>query len=295
LASFLSVFPDAHLFCLWRSTDALLVAAPSGRALSLARLHSPALRRDLARARLEAPEQIAAFYVASGPALREMAAGGALNTDDRPFVEYRAPRDMIEVGRSYGSHHPGITRLLTLPVVPPVEGPLAGWPREVVLEWRARQRLSSPDRENAAAALAELRDAGLPALAARLAPGAGADPVKAARASLDVAGAMVAARSLLATATGASRLEPLLVLGVAEFGAAHEDAALAAFAEAQAVAPADPRAYALEARVRLARGDTDGARRALERGTAHAPGDSTLARGLRVLAGSRPPRPGDSP
>ena len=298
LASFLSVFPDAHLFCLWRSTDALLVAAPPGRALSLARLHSPALRRDLARARLEAPEQIAAFYVASGPALRAMAAGGTLNTDDRPFVEYRAPRDMIEVGRTYGSHHPGITRLLTLPVVPPVAGPLAGWPREVVLEWRARQRLSSPDRENAAAALTELRDAGLPALAARLAPGAGADPLTAARASLasgDVAGASAAARSLLATAIGASRLEPLLVLGVAEFGAAHEDAALAALEEAQAVAPGDPRAYALESRVRLARGDTDGARRALERGSAHAPGDSTLARGLRMLAGGRLPRPGDSP
>jgi hypothetical protein len=134
--------------------------------------------------------------------------------------------------------------------------------------------------------------------ASRTRGAARADPLTAARASLasgDVAGPSAAARSLLSTASGASRLEPLLVLGVAEFGAAHEDAALAAFAEAQAVAPGDPRGYALESRVRLAHGDTDGARRALERGSAHAPGDSTLARGLRMLAGGRPPRPGVSP
>jgi hypothetical protein len=307
LASFLSVFPDAHLFCLWRSTDALLVAVPPGRALQLDRLRSPALHRDLARARLDAPEQIAAFYVASGAALRQMASGGTLNTDDRPFVEYRAPRDMIEVGRTYGSHHPGITRELTLPVEPPPGNPLAGWPRDAVLEWRARQRLSSPDREGAAAALAELRDAGADSLATRLASeratsggGLSGDPLDGARASLargDVAGASAAARALLATARGASRLEPLLVLGVAEFGAARETRALAAFAEAQAIAPADARAYTLEARVRLAGGDPAGARRALERGLARAPADSVLNGAWRALAGAGAPArvPGVSP
>ena len=300
LASFLSVFPDAHLFCLWRSTDALLVAAPPGRLLPLSRLHSPALGRDLARARLDAPEQIAAFYVASGQALRAMAAGGMLNTDDRPFVEYRAPRDMIEVGRTYGSHHPGITRLLTLPVVPPPGGPLDGWPREQVLEWRARQRLLSADRESAASALAELRDAGEGSLADRLAAGTDADPLAVARANLargDVAAAGAAARARLTSATGAARLEPLLVLGVAEFGAAHEAAALAAFAEAQSIAPADARAYALEARLRLAGGDRDGARRAIARGLARAPADSGLGGAWRVLTGGAPPpqHRGDSP
>ena len=305
LASYLSVFPDAHLFCLWRNTDALLVAAPAGRALALERLRSPALVRDLGRARLDAPEQIAAFYVASGARLQEMAAGGTLNTDDRPFVEYRAPRDMIEVGRTYGSHHPGITRQLALPVEPPPGNPIAGWPREAVLGWRARQRLASGGQAGAALVLAELRDAGFDALATRLASkeqafdGAAGDPLAEARsllASGDVAGASAAARALLAGAHGPARVEPLLLVGVAEFGAGHEAAALAAFAEAQAIAPRDARAYTYEARARLAGGDVDGARRVLARGLARSPEDSVLKRALQAIAGQAPPgRAGDSP
>jgi hypothetical protein len=84
-----------------------------------------------------------------------------------------------------------------------------------------------------------------------------------------VAGASAAARTRLASATGAARLEPLLVLGVAEFGAAHDAAALAAFAEAQSIA----------------------------RGLARAPADSGLGGAWRVLTGGAPPpqHPGDSP
>src|SRR6185503_5408893 len=175
--------------------------------------------------------------------------------------EYRAPRDMIEVGRTYGSHHPGITRQLTLPVEPPPGSPLSGWPRETMLAWRARQRLASANREDAGIVLAELRDAGFGALATRLASqpadggGATGDPLAAARARLasgDVAGAGAAARALLAGTRGPSRLEPLLLVGVTEFGAGNEAAALAAFADAQSISPSDARAYALEARVRLA-------------------------------------------
>ena len=306
LASYLSVFPDAHLFCLWRNTDALLVAAPAGRALALERLRSPALARDLGRARLDAPEQIDAFYVASGARLQEMAAGGTLNTDDRPFVEYRAPRDMIEVGRTYGSHHPGITRQLALPVDPPPGNPIAGWPREAVLGWRARQRLASGGQAGAALVLAELRDAGFDALATRLASrqpafdGAAGDPLAAARsllASGDVAAASAAARALLAGAHGPARVEPLLMVGVAEFGAGHEAAALAAFAEAQAIAPRDARAYTYEARARLAGGDVDGARRVLARGLARSPADSVLKRALQAVTRQAPPgrAGGDSP
>src|SRR4029077_20572419 len=130
---------------------------------------SPRLAFAYRRARLSSPEQLAAFYVASGPVLRAMAAGGELNTDDRPFVEYQAPRDMIEVGRGYSSHHPGVTAAFGLLVLPPPGNPMSGWPRETVVEARARRRLASADAAGAAGVLAEVSAAGLEPLATRLA------------------------------------------------------------------------------------------------------------------------------
>jgi spermidine synthase len=161
LASFVRVFPDAHLFCIWSSADALLIAAPPGKQLSLERLRAPEVRPQLAHARLLAPEQIAAFYVGSGAEVQALAAGGERNTDDRPYVEYRAPRDMIEIGRGHASRHPGITSRLGLPIVPPAGNPLATWPRESVLLWRARQRLTSADPQAALAVVTELGAAGV--------------------------------------------------------------------------------------------------------------------------------------
>ena len=293
LASFLEVFPDAHLFTLPGATDALLVAAPPGRTLSLARLQAPGIRFQLERARLTSPEQIAAFYVASGAALRELAAGGELNTDERPFVEYQAPRDMIEVGRAYGSHHPGVTNRFALTVVPPLGGPLAGWPREAVLEWRARRLLASADAHEAQAVMTELRLAGALPLAARLARESVravqvAEPLAEARsrlASSDFAGAGAVARQALAKATGADKLELLLVLGISEFVTQHHAQAIARFREAQAIAPGDARPYNYEARVLAVRRDVTGARRVIERGLTHVPGDSTLTLALKTLAG----------
>jgi spermidine synthase len=301
LASYLEVFPEAHLFCNWDSADAILVAAPASRGLTLERLRSPRLAFAYQRARLSSPEQLAAFYVASGPVLRAMAAGGELNTDDRPFVEYQAPRDMIEVGRGYSSHHPGVTAAFGLLVLPPPGNPMSGWPRETVVEARARRRLASADAAGAAGVLAEVSAAGLEPLATRLAgeralpaiPVASSDALAEARGRLargDADGAAAIARHALDGSTGLARLEPLLVLGIAEFGARRESAALASFQKAQAVAPHDPRAYQFEARIRLSSADEKGARAALARGLAHAPGDSLLSAALRALDRVTTPR-----
>lgn len=294
LASFLQVFPEAHLFCLWGSTDALLIAAPPGRMLSLDRLRDPSLAFTFARAGLRAPEQIAAFYVGSGDAMRAMAKGGELNTDERPFVEYQAPRDMIEVGRRYGSHHPGVVSRLGLSLVPPPAAPLQGWPLEVAVEWRARQRMESRDPEAAALVSEELRQGGFAALAGRLEaeraqprPGE-MDPLIEARALLargEAARAKTVAARALAGAAGPARLEPLIVLGIAEFAGGHPELALGHFSEAQSIAPRDPRAYNFEARVRITSGDAEGARRALARGLANIPGDSALVLARRALDG----------
>ena len=298
LASFLTVFPDAHLFCVWRGADALVVAAPGGRTLSLERLRSPRLSFEYGRAPLAAPEQLAGFYVASGAALRAMAAGAEPNSDERPFVEYQAPRDMIEVGRLYSSRHPAITSLFTLPVVPQAGSPLSSWPIDVVAEMRARQRLATADPTAAAAVFAELRAAGLSPIATKLAaeqPPAGGvsatqDPLVEARALLargDAEGAGAIARRVLAGAAGPARLEPLLLLGVALFGAERQAEALESFGRAERVAPTDRRAYSLESRARLAQGDSAGARRTLERGLSRVPGDSTLAAALHALGRTR--------
>ncbi len=169
LGAFLEVFPDAHLFCLWRSFDVLLVAAPPGRTLPLARLRGPSLRAELTIGRLGAAEEIAGFYVASGAALRSLVRGAERNTDDRPIVEYRAPRDLIEVGRGLASHHPEVLAELSRSVAPPPGGPLAGWPLETLIEWRARGRLAGADDAEAARVYDELRAAGGTATAESLA------------------------------------------------------------------------------------------------------------------------------
>jgi Flp pilus assembly protein TadD len=184
---------------------------------------------------------------------------------------------------------------------------LSGWPRDRVLAWRARQRLAGADPGETEAVLAELRDAGFAPLAAELSAansrearnvrdasdGGAAVALEPARSGLsgrDYSAAGAAARQALASATGAARLEPLLVLAVSEFAAGRPAGALARLQEAQAIAPTDVRAYKLEARVRLAAGDAAGARRAIEQGLAQVPGDTTLMLALRALekAGATP-------
>jgi hypothetical protein len=98
----------------------------------------------------------------------------------------------------------------------------------------------------------------------------------------DYTAAGAAARQALASATGAARLDPLLVLAVSEYAAQRPSEALACLHEAQALAPGDVRAYKLEAQVQLASGHGAAARRAIEQGLARAPGDSTLMLELRA-------------
>ena len=292
LASYLAVFPEAHLFTLPGDTDALLVAAPPGRALSLDRLRGPRIAFQLERARLTAPEQLAAFYAGSGERLRALAAGGELNTDERPFVEYQAPRDMVEVGRAYGSHHPDVTGGLALTVAPPDGHPFAAWPREAVLEWRARRRLAAADGGGSEAVYAELHASGAEGVIARLrAEGAASvrtNAVIEAQARLaarDHAGAIAIAREALAQARGADRTELLIVLGIASYATQQPAEALARFRDAQANDPRDPRPYNYEARIQAASQDLSGARATLARGLQHVPGDTTLTRALRALDG----------
>jgi len=160
LRSFLEVFPDAQVFCMWNSLDVLLIAAPSGRPLSLARLETPAAQEQVRLARLERALQVSDFYVGPASLLSSLVADAPLNTDDRPIVEYRAPRDVIEVGRDRAGDRPTVVSELPRTVGLPPGGPLANWPREAVLRERAESRLVGADDAAAARIFEELRDAG---------------------------------------------------------------------------------------------------------------------------------------
>src|SRR5437762_7649523 len=134
LRSFLEVFPQGQLFCVWRNVDLLLVATPPGRALDLSRLRSPAARRMLQRARIPEPAVIAAYWAAPLDSMRSRAGRGALNRDDRPVVEYRAPRDLVAVGRTSVAGHPGVVGRLPFAAAEPA-GPL--FSRWGAAEWYA--------------------------------------------------------------------------------------------------------------------------------------------------------------
>lgn len=96
LSGFLASFPKGQAFLGARGADLILVACDSTRSLSLARLSTPAARYELARGRLLGPEGVAGYWIGPLDSLRALAAGAPANTDDRPYVEYRAPRDLVE-------------------------------------------------------------------------------------------------------------------------------------------------------------------------------------------------------
>src|SRR5258707_14028398 len=97
-----------QLFCLWRAYDLLLVGAPPGREVALERFQGEAAKRQIEIGRLGSVFEFPAFYVGPGSLLAARVRDAERNTDDRPVVEYRAPRDLIEVGMTATSYSPAV-------------------------------------------------------------------------------------------------------------------------------------------------------------------------------------------
>ena len=110
LATFASVFPHVLLFRAGSTFDYLLIGSnegwPGTAAASALVDESPALRGGLARLQLQdssrdssrsaAPFDLLAGEFALGDqAFRRYAAGAALNTDDRPILEFSAPKHLF--------------------------------------------------------------------------------------------------------------------------------------------------------------------------------------------------------
>jgi spermidine synthase len=170
VASFRTVFPEADVFCVWGANDVVLIAAPAGRTLQLERLRSPQVQRQVLLARLDDAWQLAGFYAGRLASLPGNGRTAVLDTDDRPIVEYRAPRDLVR----YGGGSVDLAALIgprARAVAVPQDGALAGWPADTLLRVRAEARLAGADDDEANRVYLELRDAGALALARELAVG----------------------------------------------------------------------------------------------------------------------------
>jgi spermidine synthase len=167
LRSYLTVFPQGQLFCVWRNVDLLLVAAPPGRRLDLARLGTPAARRMLDRARIPDPAMLAAYWAGPLDSLRSRVGNGPLNRDDRPVVEYRAPQDLVAIGRTQLNGDPRVIGQLPFAATEPT-GPLfSAWTPDQWYGARARWLLEQGDSTRAAITVRAARDA-VPGQAAAL-------------------------------------------------------------------------------------------------------------------------------
>ena len=149
LRSYLSVFPEGQLFFITRNVDLLLVAAPANRRIDLARLRTPAARRELDRARIPDAAMLPAYWAAPLDSLRRVAGSGPVNRDDRPVVEYRAPRDLVVVGRAELGGHPGVKGSVPFEAAMPA-GPLfSDWSAAEWYGQRARWLLEQGDMARA--------------------------------------------------------------------------------------------------------------------------------------------------
>ena len=136
--------------------------------LALDRLRACRGQPVLARAGIKTPEAVAAYYSAPFSALRGFVADAALNRDDLPLVEYRAPRDLVTTGRSGATLRQVATEMIPFtPAMP--SGPLfADWTPDQWYEARTRAFTEDGEVYRAQATARAAGDAGLVTLAQRL-------------------------------------------------------------------------------------------------------------------------------
>ena len=260
--SFLDVFPQGQLFYIWRNVDLLLVAAPPGRTLDLARLRTPQARRILDRARIPDPSVLAAYWVSPLDSLQRVAGAAPPNRDDRPIVEYRAPRDLVAVGRTSLSGHPQVVGRIPFVAAEP-SGPL--FQQWTPAEWygaRVRWLLENGDSARAGMTIAAARDA-VPTEAATL-------------------------TALQATAARRARSLAAFEEGMGLMGRGLKAEARAAFDRAVAIDPENARAWVVLSERRRMDGELVGAEEAIvhaRRSTdIELRGDAEIMAGLLALA-----------
>jgi spermidine synthase len=322
LRSFLTVFPEGELFCVWDAVDILLIAAPDQARLSLARLSTPEAREQLRLARVTDPRDVAGFWGGRFDALAREGIGTApLNTDDRPIVEYRAPRDLVTVGGAAAARDPRVAAVVPVTTTRPAGSLFADWTDEDWYAGRVRMMVTHGETGRALKAVEGARAAGLDALADQIQADfeakdrrrrademlAEADRMRALgnredarrviqsavetdpthglawlrladqqRVAREFDAAMASIGRTAASVDTTVRTDAAMIGGMVEMDRGRALVAARSFAEAQRWRPNLGMAYALEARARVAAGDTSGAQDAVRRGLAIVPNESTL-------------------
>jgi len=275
LAGFTDAFPAAALF-LVNEGDLLLVGAdpalPTVDLGALAgRMAEPAVRDDLAEVEVRTPAGLATLYALGGPALARFVAEAPRHTDDRPRLEFSAPRylhaDTAAENRARiadtarGAEVPsGLAPLAALAASPP---PRARLERARMLE-RAGSHGWAMDlyRE----ALEEASRGGLGGDA-----GAYEGLV---RVALKSGRAIEAEAFLRGQAASAAPVSARIALGLLEHNRDRPAEALAALAAAAAADPHSVRALLLGAEVQEAAGNVDAAEALSRRALEISPGDA---------------------
>jgi len=268
LDGFLASFPRGHAFLGAGGQDLVLVACDSTRSLSLARLSTPAARRELARGGLLGPEGVAGYWIGPLDSLRVLAAGAPANTDDRPYVEYRAPRDLVERGRPAPGDALPLASRLPRGAWRDAGRLFANWGVPAAWHTARTRELARAGRWAAAeAAVADARAEGHGALADEL------------------------ARTVADERRG-QELPPLLRAARDAAAAGRRAEALAHLERATRVAPGNGRVWVLRAEQQRLDGDAEGSltsvARALEVGTPEEKADALICAGLVEMARRRP-------
>jgi len=99
LGTFQSVFPEVLVFVPPTKVDTILIGSRRPIRVDLAELDrrwaNPRMRAENARLGLDRPEHLLACFALGPEAVRRLAAGAPLNTDDNMWVEFQAPRNMV--------------------------------------------------------------------------------------------------------------------------------------------------------------------------------------------------------
>lgn len=230
--SFLEVFPKGELFYVWRNVDLLLVAMPEGHKLDLARLQTPQARKMLDRARIPDAELLAAYWAAPLESLRGIAGDAPFNRDDRPVVEYNAPKDLVAIGRSPSGASASVTSRIPFVATQPSGALFGDWTPARWYGARARWLAERGDTVRAAATVRAMR-AAVPAEAA-------------------------AVEAVLANATRRSRSQAAYDEGARLMSQGMKPEARVAFERAVTIDPSNGQAWVVLAERRRVDGDLSG-------------------------------------